>query len=187
MLRTLLTCAVLCLILVARTWADDPSAEPDPKPSGRNWVLAPSVSVYLPDDRQTRDLFGDQWAGIGIAVLPGKEKIRRNAVKFDLALVSAKAGENYAYLLPLGVSYEHRIPMGDAVATTLGAGADFVVSDVRIDQANIPAKLRTSGGWCLYSRTQLGNRVELRVRYNGLEPVRGYDFSGTAVSLLVRL
>jgi len=147
-------------------------------------LLGPDISVFLPSSARTRSLFGNAWFSFS----PGFGSIERasshGSFSADLEILSAERGPNHVFLAPIGADF--RICGGNSPrASTLpygGLGANFVVTNLRILEQNLPPRMRISAGASIFVGLTLGKRGYIEARYRAFSGTGGADFSGLQLS-----
>lgn len=140
----------------------------------------PRYSVYFPVHGGVRDRFGDVWSSVGVSFAL-KNATRRSGVSYDLDFVSTKSGDDYAYLLPVGVSLRGA-RQGKGMRLYAGVGAGMAMTLVRVQGDGIDSEIRSTPAGSVFAGAELGRYVRLTARYNVMGKVAGLDFSGLKLS-----
>ena len=142
------------------------------------------VGVFFPTSAKVRDRFGDSWYGFGLS-FGGSGCPSCPTLGTDFAFVSRDSGNNYVYLLPVGVSYIYPLPATANVVPYVGVGADLVFSDILSIPDNVHAGIRMGTELGLITGIAFFQNWQLQARYNFLSPIAGFDFSGLSLSTSV--
>jgi hypothetical protein len=94
-----------------------------------------------------------------------------------------KAGKDFAFIAPIGVEYQQFLGRCEKANPYVGASADMVFTDVRSDEDNVKAGLRIVPGGSAFAGVSFGRRAFLEARYTLVADVKGFDFSGTNLTL----
>lgn len=198
--RWTLLCGVLVLLAAtsaaaAAAAAEDTQAPPPPPPGApaeeprprRRFRFGPEVGVFIPANAKTRDRFGASWTDLG----PGFGAVRqagpRGRLEIDVSVFRESRGNRRAFFAPVGVGYRRDLAAGGgAFIPYAGASVNLVLADLRSDADGVRSGLRAGGGGSLFVGSTLGRNAYAEARYLAVSRIKGFDLSGTSLSLGVR-
>ena len=181
--------------VAAAASAEDTQAPPPPPPGApaekpaprRRFRFGPEAGVFIPASGKTRDRFGASWTSLG----PGFGSVRqagaRGRLEFDVSVFRESRGNRRAFFAPVGVGYRRDLAVGDGhFMPYAGVSVNLVLTDLRSDADGVRSGLRAGGGGSLFVGSTLGRSAYAEARYLAVSRIKGFDLSGTSLSLGVR-
>lgn len=187
--RLWLALVVMCLAVLPAVGAEVASGAAGVKAAEQvPWRVGVALSTFLPSSARTRDRFGSAWNGISLTVLLTESAtVPRDAYQLDFGYTGRSQHGDFVYLLPIGVSYQHTLGACPGGRFFVGASADLVFSNLRVEEDNIHAHIRVVPAGSVFAGAYLWHGWQFRVRYNLVAPIAGYDFSGTSLAVVIPL
>lgn len=160
-----------------------PTTAPE-KPKSRHtpWI-GPELGGYFPTNSKVRDRFGSSWLGVYLGLGPIAQPNDHHTWTIDYSVLYNKVDSNYALIAPIGLSYRRFFTHNKSFNPYVGTSGDLVISDVRSDPDNVKAGVRTGLGGSVFGGVSMGERAFFEARYNLMGTVKGFDFSGTSLTL----
>ena len=159
---------------------DDPiNASDEPR---RKFSFGPEFGAYFPNSGKARDAFGNVWYNYGFGFGTIQTAEQKGQLRFDLNVLSARRGGNYAYLAPIGVSYRQALATNRSAVPYVGVSADVVPTLIRAGNYGVESKLRLSVGASAFVGYTFGERAYIQARYYGISESAGFQLSGFGLS-----
>ena len=170
--------------------ADQTPSSPQPTHQLRIPELGVDLGIFIPTASKTRNRFGSVWTSVGLGI--GKiDKPGTGRFGLDIGLTGVTNGSNYAYILPVGVSYRRALfssdlTNGQAFIPYFGVSADVVGVDLNSPKDNVHSDVEVAGGGSLSLGTTIGRRAFAEARYAEISEVKGFDLSGLGLTVGIR-
>ena len=167
--------------------AENQETEPEKKPARRKFhlIIGPEYNAFRPMSAKAANRFGQRWGGVGISfdkIVPAK-----NGLTFDTDanFLIGQSGKNRVYLMPLqlGGRQSWQIRKNSYYLGLLGG---YCGVNLRADPEGVKAGWRFAPAFSTVAGLTLNNRAHLEYRYYRTNPVRGFNMSGTNLSLGMR-
>lgn len=200
--------ALACSVHAQAPGADNASAAPTTTPSGAaqpSPAPAPpaqhhtghfpkigiDLGAFFPTDSKTRNRFGSVWTSVGLGIGSADAPPSAGRFTLDVSFTSETNGNNYAYVVPVGVAYRRAFSAASAESGQFfvqyyGVSLDAVGVDLRSQQDNVHPGVELTGGGSLTLGTTVGKSAFVEARYSEIAKVEGFDLSGLGLTVGVR-
>ncbi|HET6386703.1 MAG TPA: hypothetical protein VFJ58_25200 [Armatimonadota bacterium] len=142
--------------------------------------------AFIPSSGKTRNRFGGHWFGFGIGIGKIEQAVIPGRVSFHFGFTHQTAPGAYVWIVPLGVKYERALVHHRTLTPFVGATLDLEPVSLRSDPDNIRAGYHLAFGGTVFTGVNITRRAYLRVDYDAITRVEGFDFSGFNVGGGVR-
>ncbi|MDX1935406.1 MAG: hypothetical protein SFU56_22630 [Capsulimonadales bacterium] len=143
--------------------------------------IGPDYTIYRPASARTGQRFSGTWRqfgwGWGTFVTP-KAGLHS---QFNTEFLIGKSGDNRVYLLPVQFGAIQGWKVGSATLYAGLTGGPCGVN-LRADPEGVKAGWRVAPSAALTAGANLSRRAYFEMQYYRINPVRGFDFSGTNLS-----
>lgn len=151
--------------------------------SQRGWGL--SAGVFLPSDREVRDIFGDTWVSFGVQPITYGTP-RRWRVTAGLAVLAAERNGNRLLAIPatVGATMEFDQGGGQVPFVAFAAGPTYYDYSIVREGAS-PERFATRRiGWNgnVRAGVTFHQRLQLQARYDLYSEADGFRFDGLTFS-----
>ena len=158
----------------------------DDGPHHKRFTFGPEVGVYFPSNGKVQDAFGTAWFNFGLGIGDVQQVKNGGHLQFDFSVLAQTRGDKQIYIAPVGVSYQYGLGSKGTTGPYVGASANFVLTQLRDDDAHIVTRIRGTGGGSVFIGTSFGPRAYVQARYYGMGAIRGFNFSGFNIGTGVR-
>jgi len=163
-------------------------AIPDSADFNLPWKIGIALSTFYPSSAKTRARFGSWWSGIGLTVfLPEQANAPRDSYQVDFGLSGQKRNGDFIYLVPIGIIYQHNLGQCPDGHWFVGGSADLFLSNLHVSEEDIHAHIRTTLGGSVFAGVTIWRGWQFRARYFFMGDIASYNFSGTALSVVIPL
>jgi hypothetical protein len=188
--------AALSLAMTGAAFAQAQETQPparntDTRPERENKrprrLIGADIGIYMPASSSARNLFGSNWTVFRPGLRP-IQVVDHTGVRVSGEILTGRQGDNRALVLPLTAEYLLPLSKKPEASTQPYAsiGANYFLTQLRVDSLGIPSRLRTGGGLTGAVGVSFGPRTFIELRYRSVTEIRGLDLSGSQVRLGLR-
>ncbi len=162
------------------------STPPEDKPE--RLQFGPEVGFYLPTSGKTADAFGSTFTNIGLGLGAVRKATNRGEYNFDLNIITNRRHGSDFTLIPVGAAWRRSLGNTEnaSISPYFGYGLNVIGAQLQSDRYNLPSRFRFGASASIFTGVNFGESAYIQARYYETTQMRGFDLSGTSLSIGIR-
>lgn len=151
----------------------------------RRFPFGPEAGFYVLADGKSADAFGRVFSNIGLGIGSLQRAQKKGQYYFDANLITNRRRGSDVVMFPLGGAYRRSIARKEDTYLNpyIGGSTHLIPMQLQSERYGLLSRFRVGLGGSVFVGCNVGANAYLQARYYQMNTVRGFNLSGTSLSM----